>query len=552
MPVERSAADLIVTNGRVLTLDPLLPRATAVAARKGRIIGVGSHAETEPLRDARTEVIDARGRTVLPAFHDAHTHTHGAALAARFQIDWTEHRDIETLDEAFAIIRARAGSLPPRTWIISGQFLEERLAEKRYPTRWELDAVTGDHPFIMTSSGNHVLMANSRALALGGIGRDTPDPPGGKIDRDEHGEPTGVLRERGKLRLDPRAKDSVVPAYTMEQRLDALEAIHRRFLAHGVVSYHDIVLAAEEIAAYQLLRRAGKLRTRVQLLIRGIESRTPLEHVIELGLQPGFGDDWLSFGGIKMSIDGGSLQKNAALYQPYPGEPDNVGIVRIEKDELEAKVMACHQADLRVVVHAIGPRALDMALEAFGKALEAYPRSDHRHRIEHCGNLPLPWERFDRVRDLGILAGPQPGFIPMYGDKWLAIFGEDRMQHAFPFKSMLERGVKVVSGTDFAMVPIDPMVSLDACVTRRTLSGRVLGPEERLTVDESLPLLITAPAFAAFQEDRKGTLSLGKLADFVVLSEDLHAVPPAELCRVKVDATVVDGRVAYRRDGTDW
>lgn len=545
MPVQRCFADLVIVNGVVRSLDEADSTYQAVAVKGETILGLGASAELEPLVDASTRVIDARGRVVQPAFIDGHTHFHGQALTQAYFIDYEQIRP-RTLGEVLRPIRDRATALLPGTWVQANGFSEHLLEERRFPLRWEIDEAAPDHPVVVSSIGNHMLAANSLALHLAGIGRDTPDPPGGKIERDERGEPTGVLRERAKLRLDARAADTVIPPLSPEQRLAALREgiafLHR----HGIAGIHEMIRQPLEVADYQRLREAGELRVRVQLLVRGVEAQTRVEDVVALGLRTGFGDQWLKLGGIKLSVDGACVWRNAAVYEPYPGEPDNRGIVRIEQDELDEKVALCHHAGLRVCVHAIGQRAVDMALDAFQRALEAEPRPDHRHRIEHA-YLPRRPGQYERMRDLGIVLSIQPSFIESFGDGWRNVFGEDALEGVMPLRSALALGLRVQANTDFPCSPINPFLSLKSAVARRTRAGHILDPDQAISVPEAMRLLTTGAAFAGFDERTRGSLEVGKLADLVVLSDDPYAVSPERLDQVRVDMTIVGGQVVYER-----
>jgi predicted amidohydrolase YtcJ len=545
MPVERYAADVIVVNGFVRTLDARDSAVQAVATRGDRIIGLGSNAEIESLADERTRVIDAGGRTVLPAFIDTHSHFNDAAMTRAYRIDY-ETVQPKTLAEALAPVRARAIAQPVGTWIQGANFNEHLLAEERWPTRWELDEMAPDHPAMLSSIGWHMVAANSLALKLAGLSRDSEDPPGGKIDRDERGEPTGVLRERAKERLDPRAASSVVPSPTVEERLEALRATIRYHHEHGIAGVHVMVREPGEVREFQRLRASDELKLRVQVLIRGVESQIRVEDVLALGLCTGFGDDWVQLGGIKLSVDGACIWRNAAIYEEYPCDPGNHGIVRIEQDELDEKVMLSHQAGLRVAVHAIGQRAVDMALGAFDKALQAEPRADHRHRIEHA-YLPTRAGQFERFQRLGLLLSTQPSFIESFGDGWRHVFGESELDGVMPLKNALALGLRVQGNSDFPCSPLNPFLHLRSAVARYTRQGVALDPTQAISVSQALRLLTTEAAYAGFGERRVGSLELGKLADLIVLAEDPFTVPADELDRVKVDATMVGGELVYER-----
>jgi len=544
MPIQRQAADLIIRNANIRTLDAADSVVTAVATKGERLIGIGSDLDVQSLADRETRVIDAGGRTVLPAFTDTHTHFRRGSLVETYFVNYETIKP-RTMAEALRPIRERAATLPPGTWIRGFDFGQHHVVEKRVPTRRELDDAAPNHPVVVYTIGVHMAVANSLALRLAGISRDTPNPPGGTIDRDATGEPTGALRERAKGRLDYYRADSVIPPLTAAQRLDGLRAGIRKLYEYGIASFHVMVAEVDELFEYQRLRAEG-VRARVQLLIRGVESQIRVEDVVGLGLTTGFGDDWLRIGGIKMSVDGVCVCKNAAVYEPYPGEPENCGIVRIEQDELEEKVALSHRAGLRCSVHAIGQRAVDMALQAFDKTLAADPRRGHRHRIEHA-YLPARPGQLERMRDLGLLLSTQPSFIESFGDGWIDVFGEKNLGGVMPLRRALALGLKVQANSDFPCSPMSPFLHLRSAVARQTRAGAILDPAEAITVGQALRLLTTEAAYAGFEEDRRGSLELGKLADLIVVSDDPYHVPPEALDQIRVDTTIVGGEVVFER-----
>jgi hypothetical protein len=332
----------------------------------------------------------------------------------------------------------------------------------------------------------------------------------------------------------------------MNSRLTALRSGIEYLLSHGVTTIHDIVDGPEEVQAYQTLKALGQLRVRVQLLIRGIESQIPVESFVALGLQQGFGDDWLKIGGVKFSIDGIETARNAATYDAYPGQPWNRGIIRIPADELEEKVLLCHRNGVRVAIHAIGPRAVDSALDAIEKALREVPRGDHRHRIEH-GYLPGPSSQLPRMARLGVVASPQVSFLYGLGDSWIRVWGVENLTGAMPLQSMLSLGIKVMGSTDYPCVPVDPFLGVKSAVVRRTRNGVVLGEREAINVQEAVRLQTTGAAFGGFEELHKGSLEVGKLADCIVVSQDPWTVPADQLDSIEVMLTVVNGQVEFER-----
>lgn len=538
----RPGADLILENARILTLDAEASVADAVAIRDGRIAAVGSQAMLDARVSPGTRRIDLEGSVVVPGFIDGHTHFQKAAIARRWTIDFLELAPA-SIDAVLGHVTAWVADRPPGTWVRGDALDARKLVERRYPTRWELDAVAPHHAVVLLGVGNHAIAANSLALARAGIDRDTPDPAGGRLDRDASGEPTGVLRELGKLRLDPNRPDSLLPPVTDAQRIEAVEAGFSHLLRSGVTSIHDIVMDPAEIGAYMQLHANGRMRQRVRFLVRGYEARTSLDDVIGLGLRESFGDDWLRFSGVKLSIDGACGERNAATYLPYPGEPTNTGLVRIPQDILDGLVGRAHQAGIRLAVHAIGPRAVDMALDAFERAFSVSGRGAIRHRIEHAYLPPAP-RQLERLAAARLLVSTQPAFF-WEGDGWTSIWPIDDLAEVLPLRSMAAAGVMVMGGTDYPNVPVDPLPGLAAMVDRRQRDGTVLAPDQAIDMLSALRLQTTMAAWGGYDEHLLGSIEPGKAADLVVLSGDPLAVEPTAVRELKVLMTILDGDVVH-------
>ncbi|HEX6444751.1 MAG TPA: amidohydrolase [Streptosporangiales bacterium] len=540
--------DTVFENATFHTMRRQGETVEALAVAGGVIVAAGPRADVRELAGPGTETVDLGGAHVFPGFADSHVHLLKAALAATYEIDLDGSgcRSVADVQDA---VRSRAATLPSGTWIVGHQLRDEKLAEHRYPTRHDLDAATIDHPVLLKATGSHICVANSLALRLGGITAEVPDPPGGQIDRDQDGEPNGILRERGKLRLNPGASDSVIPDYTEAQGVDALEQISRRLVQAGVTCVGTMIVNGSEVRVHQRAARERRFAPRTRLMYRVIESEIDLDDLDHAGIVTGFGDDMLRVTGVKMSIDGGSLQKNAAMYEPYPGEPGNRGIVRIDQEELDATVARAHALGLRNVIHAIGDRAYDMALTAIEKGVVAKGATDHRTRIEHLGNISVSTDQLARALQLRVVASPQPGFIHVYGDKWIDIFGEEEVQRGFfPFRRMLDAGIEMIGSSDYGMTPVDCRVGIHAAVTRRTAEGTSIGPGQAITPYEAISLYTSRAAWCDFEEATRGTLEPGRLADLTALAANPLRVPADELLELPVTATVIGGESKYRNE----
>jgi predicted amidohydrolase YtcJ len=517
----------------------------ALAVNGTDIVCAGTEADCMRAAGTDPAIIDLHGATVIPGLTDAHTHLVHGALSMVHEIN-LDDPSITTIDQIVEMVRERAVVTPPGQWISGFQLRDEYLIERRYPTAAELDRATTEHPVVLTSSGSHVTVGNSAALALAGIDSSTVDPEGGSIDRGPDGSPTGVLRERGKLGLSRGTALSVIPDYTEDQFVEALMGMVPYLLERGVTCVGVMVPNGKEIRA---LNRAVKVKgfpVRVRLMVRVIESSTTLDDLARTGLQNGFGDERISISGVKMSIDGGSLQKNAAMYHGYPDDPCNHGIIRIPAKELTETVSRAHSLGLRAVVHAIGDKAYDMALEAFAEAVKADGNLDHRGRIEHFGNVPVSAEQVAKAAELKIVASPQACFLWIYGDKWTEIFGDVITEKGCCLnRTLLDAGLKVLGSSDFPMAATDFRIGLQSATTRTTSGGRVLGQDEEISVFEALRMYTSDAAWADFEEDRRGTLEAGKLADLAVLGRDPFTIPATELMDLPVLMTVIGGQLAY-------
>ncbi len=537
-------SDLILFNGKIRSLAPSGAIYEAIACAGGRIVATGKSDDVRRLSGPDTRLIDLKGRTVIPGLTDTHVHLAEKGTAEMELADCRDfYTEVRSIPEILERLEKRAFELSKGTWVVAhGSPMQDfRLKEKRFPDRNDLDRAIPDHP-VSIAFGAHITIANSKALALARITRDTPDPAGGAIRRDpQTGEPTGELHERAQLILK-----KVVPEFNYIQLKDGIVFALNQCLERGVTTIHDIVRSGEPVRAYQELLREGRLHARVNLLPRVIESHIGSKSLIELGLMTGFGNEWLRIGGVKMSIDGGITGRNACFYEPYEDDPHNHGIIRIEQDELNDTVLKCHQAGLRCCVHAIGDRAFDMALNAYENAIQKSPRKDHRHRIEHMGNWLSTPERMQRLVRSAIIAIPNISIGYYVGDAILDCLGEKRLAKAFPFRTLLKNGVTIAGGSDApGYWPVDPLRDISACVSRRMRWGEVLVPEERISVGEAFAMHTTTAAFVGFEENQKGTLEVGKLADIAVLAEDPFEVQPEKIKDLKVEMTIVGGEIKY-------
>lgn len=530
-------ADMVFVNGPILTMNEARPETEAVAVQGNRIVRVGDEATVRAEVGPATRVVDLEGRALLPGFNDNHTHpmSFGQALG---QIDATPGtiRSVAGLQAAFR--RAASAGNGEGGWLLARGYDDTRLDVHRHPTRWELDEATGNRPALLVRTCGHLAVANSAALAVAGVTRETADPAGGRFDRDEHGEPTGVLRETAKAFVQ-----GFVPSPTRAQIKDHLRAAGERFLGYGITSVGEAAIRrSDELAAYQELARDGELPVRVFTMMLIDET---LEPMARLGLQTGFGDAWLRIGPAKLFQDGSGGGRTAAMTTDYRNDPGNRGITIYDQEGLDERFARAHAAGFQLSAHAIGDRAIAMILDAYEAALGPAPDRGLRPRIEHAG-LCTP-EILDRMMRLGVVAVPQPSFAFYLGDSYVENFTSEQLACAYPARAWFDRGIVAAGSSDVPVVPCDPFVGLRSATTRLTQDGQRMGPEQAVTIDEALRMFTVNGAYASFEETIKGSIGEGKLADLVVLDRDPRAVAPEELHTLRAEMTIVDGRVVFER-----
>jgi len=540
--------DVVFVNGKIITLDGAGRIVEAVAARDGRIVAVGTNREIRALAGQSTRVIDVQGRTVIPGFYDNHAHL-GTGRDPSIQ-EW-DH--ISSWEELAAALRARAREVPEGEWI-QAHLSTERLPEQVLPTRRELDRVVPNHPVALHRM--HVMLVNSLALEKAGITRDTPDPRGGRIDRDERGEPNGILREQPAHRLVER----VIPEWQPDP--ESAEQTLRNQLRHlaslGITSVNVPGVRPHVLPRLQkVYERWGDELPRVTVQIRispGFDMyddpeegiRTELGYIEGLRFYTGFGNDRIKLGAIKMSVDGGMTGQAAWLIDPYKHDPDFHGVVRIPPEVLYAVGRRAHDLGWQLGIHAIGDAAVQAAVDVLDRILTESPRDDHRHYLHHIEVKP-PEATLDKMARHGIIAAMQPNFtysLAPYVENALA---QEKLGSVNPQKELIERGIRISFGSDG--LPLGPLVGIYAAVTRKGINGVVYGPDQRIGVLDALRYYTLGSAYMTFDEDERGSIEVGKYADMTVLSGDILTIDPERILDLQALMTVVGGEVIYQADG---
>ena len=534
-------ADLVLKNGKIVTLNQHDDIVEAVAVKDGIIKAVGPTRDLEAFVDKGSVVIDLDGKTVTPGFVESHCHPSMAGLNLCFEVDV---KQAASIDDIILLLQQKAAQLPKGNWVKGFGYNDQRLKEKRHPTRQDLDRATGDHPIFLGRTDGHLAVANSAALSLAGISKDTADPDGGRLDRDpQTGKPTGVLRELAQTMVK-----TLIPPYTVADFKEGILAACQQLAGWGITSFHDAAVGREAMIAYQELLAENRLPLRVGMMIPGIpllEFPGYLEELKTLGIQAGFGNDRLKIYGTKFMCDGSMSGWTAALYEPYANEPGELGITVVPQDELTAGIVEAHKAGLRPVTHAIGDRAIDIVLDAIELALKQRPDPDHRMSVEHCS---LPTEQaIERMKQLGVLPSSSVGFIYELGPAHLLGLGPERIKGYFPHKTYLEKGIISVGNSDWFVTSGNIAQQIYGVVTRTSYTGEVVGAEQAIPVNEALRLYTINGAYASFEENIKGSIEPGKLADMAVLDRDILSIPAEEIKDMQVEMTIVGGDIVFQR-----
>jgi predicted amidohydrolase YtcJ len=534
------AADLIVRNAKVWTVDKNQPTAQAVAVLGDRIVAVGSNSEVEAWHGTRTRIIDAAGKLLLPGFNDAHVHFVDGGLA----LDSVQLNDATSVTEFARRIGERAQRTPKGEWVTGGDWDETKWTPATMPTKALIDSSTPDTPVFVSRYDGHMALANSVTLRLAGITAKTPDPPGGVIVRDPQGSPTGALKDAA---MDYVYK--VAPPLSHEQRLQAV----KRALAHaaslGVTSVQHMNPEYADIAVYDELLQRDELTARIYAapLITGVDDQ------LKIGIRHAFGGPFLRIGALKAYADGSLGSATAYFFDPFTNQPDNHGLLSDEMHPvslMQERMMKADAAGLQLCTHAIGDQGISIILDLYTKVVKAHGESDRRFRIEHAQHMAA--KDFDRFARLHVIASVQP-YHAIDDGRWAEErIGHDRSSRTYAFRTFLDHGVRLALGTDWNVAPLNPMLTIYAAVTRATLDGKNPGgwfPEQKLTLAETIEAYTLGSAYAEFQETDKGSITAGKLADMVLLSDDIFAIAPAKIRDVNVMTTIVGGKMVW--DATD-
>ena len=535
---EKSNRTTYYTHGRIYTNDPENPWAEAIAAADGKITCIGKMAHI--LLDCGgsqegAETVLLHEQFVMPGFNDAHLHLGGAAADA-LAVPLTGVPSVEEMRKrvADAVAHHKEGE-----WITGGGWDHTLWADKRFPNRYQLDAVSPKNPVILTHISGHVAVANSLALKKGEIDKSTPNPPGGEIEHDALGEPTGVLKEGAAMEL----VKGRIPDPTPEERRHGIELVLKNVARNGVTSVQDNS-AWEDFQVYQKLKEDGKLTVRIT---EWLPFNASLNDLQNMRAQGGTKDPWLKTGTLKAFTDGAMGSRTAAMLEPYSDDPSTRGILTSDPEKLQAMAIERDKVGFQLAFHAIGDRANRIALDVFEAVAKVNGRRDRRDRIEHAQVVaPMDFQRFAQLK---VIASMQPSHQTT-DMRWAEDrIGNERIKGAYAWNTMLKNGVHLAFGTDYPVEPISPFRGLHACVTRERPDGGPRNgwePQEKISLTDCIRAYTSGSAYAQFEEGKKGELNVGEYADFIVLSDDLTKIPASQYTKVRVLQTVVGGRVVYQ------
>ena len=529
-------ADTAYINGKIVTMDPEETIAEAVAIKFGRFLKVGSNEDINKLIGEDTNIIDLEGNTVVPGLIDSHCHMMAVGAQRIKNVDLSQEAGVRNIDDLVKRLRDRAEKTPKGEWVLGYQEDDSKLAEKRHPNRWELDEASTEHPIIISTVGGHFSMANSFAFNLAGVTKETKDPVGGKFDRGKNGELVGWLHEKAIDMILP--EEVTIP--TREQAREGAREILTECAEVGLTCVYDTVEKSQIRAAIDLANK-GELPIRMRMDV-GIDLFPTLN---KLGIYRGLGDDWLRVCGLKFFFDGAISARTAAVTEEYLNKPGFYGVMATTKEIATKTIMDAYKEGYRISAHANGDRAIEMYLDIMKIAQEKYPREDPRNRDIHC--TVITPKLVERIKKLGILPTIFGPYVYYHGDKLIPAFGEARLERMFAARSFLDTGVMIAAHSDHPCAPYPPLMAIHGLVNRMTKAGKPIGQSQKVSVIEALKLYTTHSAYQQFDEDKLGSIEEGKLADMVVLGEDILTVDTEKIKDISVEMTIIDGEIVYQR-----
>jgi predicted amidohydrolase YtcJ len=530
-PVEQEKPDLILHNGNVYTMNSKEPRAQAIAIARGRIVGIGSDADVVSLAFAGAKKIDLGKKTVLPGFIDAHSHPAMAGVMHLRMVDC----DLRSIAAIQSALRERAAKTPAGEWVLGFKYDDTKTSDRRPLTIGDLDAAVPDHPVQIEHRGGHTVYCNSLAFQKAGVTDKTPDPAGGRIDHDQAtGKLSGRAAESARVLFDKVIPNNV----TRVDHREGVKLISKMLAKTGITSAHEAQGTPSDLLAYQDAREAGELLYRAYCFI----NYRYIDSMIAAGVRTGLGDEWVRVGAMKLVCDGSISERTARLSQPYEGRPNDYGILVMTEDQLYEYGRKAHAAGWQIGTHANGDVGIETTLRVYERLQRENPRPDPRFRLEHC--TVINDELVARIKALGAIPTPFSTYVYYHGEK-MRYYGAERLNHMFALRSFLDAGIRATQASDYPPGEFIPMMALQSEVTRTDSKGNIWGPKQKITVEEAIRVGTVHGAYASYEENMKGSLEAGKLADLVVLGRDPMKEETSTLITIPVERTMADGRWTY-------
>ena len=524
-------ADLILYNADIITVNPNQPSAEAIAISGDKIIGVGSNEDIMNLSSAYTKKINIGGKIITPGFIDAHSHPSGAGRSHLRNVDC----DLRSIEEIKNAIFERSKKTPKGEWISGFKYDDTKTKEKRYINNIDLDEVSPDHPVIIFHRGGHTAYVNSLALKIAGIDEETPDPKGGNIERDpETGNLNGRLLETATYLVEKFIPNQ----FTRSDYQAGVKLISEMLSKSGITSVTDAGTSVKSLQSFEDSYNSGELKTRVYCMIRGYA----FDEVNDSGKKTGFGDEWVKIGALKLVCDGSISERTARLSEPYIGRPDYYGIIINNEDEIFDQAIKAHLNDWQIAVHANGDVGIDITLKVFERLQKEKKRIDPRFRIEHCTIINK--SLVQRIKELEVIPNPFSTYVYFHGEK-MKEYGKERLENMFAVRSFLDAGIPVTQTSDYPPGPFEPMMAIQSSVTRTDYTGEVWGPSQKISVEEAIKVATINGAYASYEENIKGSIEIGKLADLTILGQDPRETYPLRIIDIPVERTMVGGKWVY-------
>ena len=531
LPFYQQSIDLILYNANIITVNPNQPSAQAIAISSDKIIVVGTNESILKLATGFTKKIDISGKTILPGFIDSHSHPASSGRAHLRNVDC----DLRSISAIKKVIYERTKNTPEGEWVEGFKYDDTKTSEKRFINNKDLDEVSPHHPVIIRHRGGHTAYVNSMALTLGGIDRNTVDPLGGHIERDAiSGELTGRLLESATSAIE-----NLIPnIFSRSEYQAGAKLISQMMSKSGITSVTDAGTDARSYQSYQDAHDAKELKTRIYCMMRG----RGVDEMMRAGKKTGDGDEWVRVGAMKLACDGSISERTARLSESYIGRPNDYGIIVNDEEMLYEQAVKAHKKDWQIGIHANGDVGIDIVLNVYERLQKVYYRKDPRFRLEHC--TVINDDLIRRIKALKAIPTPFSTYVYWHGEK-MKEYGKERLERMFAVKSFLDAGINVTQTSDYPPGPFEPMMAIQSSVTRRDYNGNLWGPSQRITVEEAIKVGTIHGAYASFEEQIKGSLEAGKLADLVVLDQNPLKVDPMSIIDIPIQRTMVGGKWSY-------